>query len=183
MNNKGEKMATNALISITCPDRVGLVSEVTGHLFDLGISLGDTTFSVLGGASKFTTVCRLTDGMPLQEVENSLSAIESFRDAEISVSEFELPTDHDENAQITHRIVLKGDDQPGLIARMSEVFIEFKANIVRLNSCRVDGPGGGDYEIRFGVWIPDDKVKSCLATVANTAASLGMACRWHEVEG
>jgi len=176
-------MTTNALISITCPDRVGLVSAITGDLFDLGISLGDTAFSVLGGASKFSTVCTLPDGLSLEDVETSLDAIDELQNAEISVSKFDLSPEHDETGQITHRIVLKGDDQPGLIARLSEVFIEFNANIVRLNSCRVAGPEGCDYEIRFGVWIPEERVKSCLATVANTAASLRMDCRWHEIEG
>ncbi|MBT4218460.1 MAG: amino acid-binding protein [Rhodospirillaceae bacterium] len=175
-------MATNALISITCPDRVGIISEVTGHLFDLGISLGDTTFSVLGAASKFTTVCTLPAEVSLKDVEESLVAIELLKGAEINVSPFELSPEHDETAHITHRIVLKGDDQPGLIARLSEVFSEFKANVVRLNSCRVSSPDGCDYEIRFGVWIPEENVKSCLATVDNTARSLGMACRWHEMQ-
>ena len=81
-------MATNALISITCPDRVGIISEVTGHLFDLGISLGDTTFSVLGAASKFTTVCTLPAEVSLKDVEESLVAIELLKGAEINVSPF-----------------------------------------------------------------------------------------------
>ena len=175
-------MVTNALISITGPDGVGLVSAITGDLFDLGISLGDTTFSILGAASKFTAVCKLPDGLSLKDVETSMAALDELQNAEISVSKFELSPEHDETGMITHRITLRGDDQPGLIARLSEVFIEFKANIVRLNSCRVAGPDGSDYEIRFGVWIPAERVKSCLATVANTAASLGMHCHYHKVE-
>lgn len=181
MNNESKYMTTNALISITCSDSVGLVSAITGDLFDLGISLGDTTFSILGAASKFTTVCTLPDGLSLEDVEASFAAINELQNAEISVSRFELSPEHDETGQITHRIILSGDDQPGLIARLSEVFIEFDANIVRLNSCRVASPEGCIYEIRFGVWIPAERAKSCLATVANTAASLRMDCRWHEV--
>ena len=41
-------MTDYALVSIFCPDREGLVAAVTRRLFDLGINLGDTAFSVLG---------------------------------------------------------------------------------------------------------------------------------------
>ena len=56
-------MADTALVSIICEDYAGLIAEVTGHLFDLGVNLGDTTFAVLGGAAEFTSVCELTPGI------------------------------------------------------------------------------------------------------------------------
>ena len=45
-----------ALISILCEDHAGLIADVTGRLYDLGINLGDTTFAVLGGGAKLTLV-------------------------------------------------------------------------------------------------------------------------------
>ena len=36
-----------ALLTVFSPDRVGLISEVSGLLFDQGINIGDTSFSIL----------------------------------------------------------------------------------------------------------------------------------------
>ncbi|MDA0221144.1 MAG: hypothetical protein O3B22_16460 [Proteobacteria bacterium] len=38
-------MASNALISILCADRKALVADIAGHLFDLHLDLGDTTWA------------------------------------------------------------------------------------------------------------------------------------------
>ena len=37
-------MTKTALISVLCPDRVGVVAAMTGQIFDLGGNLGDTKF-------------------------------------------------------------------------------------------------------------------------------------------
>jgi len=41
------------LVSVFCPDRKGLISDIAGRLFELGGNLGDTTFAVLGEAAQF----------------------------------------------------------------------------------------------------------------------------------
>ena len=87
---------------------------------------------------------------------------------------------HGPSAHITHRIEITGPDSPGLIARLSEVFVGFGANIVRLNSERIPGTSGARYTTRIAVWVPEDKAKACLATVANTAGELRLACRWEQ---
>ncbi len=181
LRDNSQLMATTAIISILCPDRVGLVAAIAGQLFDLGANLEDTTFAVLGGGAKFTSVCALPDGVSLETVEAELRGLPELEDAEVSVSLFDLDPAHGPTAHITHRITVNGGDRPGLIARLCEVFIQFKANIVRLNSVKIPGPGGGKYEISIGVWIPEASVESCLATIANTAGGLGLECRWSEV--
>ena len=67
--------------------------------------------------------------------------------AEITVAVFTLEPLHGPSQQITHRITLSGGDQPGMIACLSELFIEFKANIVRL----VSETGGDGAKYRRGV--------------------------------
>jgi glycine cleavage system transcriptional repressor len=175
-------MPTIALVSIICPDRVGLVSAVSGLLYDQGVNLDDTTFAVLGGGAEFTAVCELPDTLGLDDLKKELSNLDELHDAEVSVTNFDLSPIHAESAHITHRIVLQGGDRPGLIARLCEVFGQFNANIVRLNSDKIPGEGSYQYEIRVAVWIPPESVKSCLAIVANTAGELRMKCRWHEVD-
>lgn len=174
-------MPFNALISIICPDRVGLVSAITGQLFDLGVNLGDTTFAVLGGGAEFTAVCELTSDVSLEDLKKSLSSLDELEGAEITVSNFDLSPTHSESGHITHRISVKGGDRPGLITRLCEVFGQFNANIVRLNSEKVPGDQNDQYEIRIAVWIPQESADSCLAVVANTAGELRMTCTWVDV--
>jgi len=174
-------MATTVLVSIICSDRVGLVTAVTGELFDIGVNLGDTTFAVLGGGAEFTAVCSLPDDISIDQLKAVLKDLDVLSDAEVVVSPFELSPVHGETALITHRISVKGGDRPGLIARLSEVFIQFEANIVRLNSNGIPGGAEDQYEVRIAVWIPPKSAKTCLATIVNTAGELQLSCTWDEV--
>lgn len=174
-------MASTVLISIICADRPGLIAAITARLFDLGANLGDTTCAVLGGAAEFTSVCDLPDGVSGDTVERELHALPHLKDAKLGVTPFAYQPAHAPTAKITHRIEITGKDSPGLIARVSEVFGDFGANIVRLNSERIPGSGGAKYVLRIAAWVPPEKAGTCMATIANTAAQLQLACWWDEV--
>ena len=174
-------MTTTALVSILCPDRVGLVAAIAGRLFDLGGNLADTTFAVLGEGAEFTSVCEFEAGVSLEQVERDLRDLPELQDAEVSVAHFDLAPVHGPSGRITHRIVVTGGDRPGLVARLSEVFIQFTANIVRLNAERIPTPEGEQYAVTVDVWIPEDKAGACLATVVNTAGELSLNCQWQAV--
>ena len=127
-------MTRNVLITVVGSDRVGLVAEVTGRLFDLGVNLGDTTFAVLGTGCKLSAVAETPADLSTEELAAQLRALPDLADAEIKVNVFRFAADHAESGRHTHRICVSGGDQPGLVARVSEAFVEFGANIVRLNS-------------------------------------------------
>jgi len=167
-------MTTTLRISVFCTDKVGLISAITGRLFDLGVNLGDTTFSVLGTGAEFTTVCDVPANVSKEEIEEQLQSLTMLQDADITVTSFRLSSIQGPKANITHNITVKGGDNPGLVARLTEVFVEFNANIVRLNSSKILGEEGDQYVINFAVWIPDTSADACLATVANTASALQM---------
>ncbi|MBU3915784.1 ACT domain-containing protein [bacterium] len=174
-------MTSNIRISIFCPDRVGLISAITGKLFDLGINLGDTNFAVLGTGAEYAAVCETHSELDIEEIEEHLKSLPELENADISVNRFDLSSVHGPTASITHRITIKGGDNPGLVARLSEVFVEFKANIVRLNSEKIPGEAGNQYLIDFSVWIPEESTESCLATISNTANTLQMHCQVKKV--
>jgi glycine cleavage system transcriptional repressor len=46
---------------------------------------------------------------------------------------------------------------------------------VRLEARKLPDAEGGLYVTRFAVSVPPDRVNACLATVANTAGTLGLA--------
>ncbi len=166
-----------AWISIACPDMTGLIAEIAGCLFDLGANLGTTSFAVLGAAAEFTSVCELGPGVTPEMASLRLAALPHLRGAEIMVRPFTLDPERGPLGQVTHEITVSGGDRPGLIARLCEAFAGFGANVVRLNSEAVAGPGGDSYIARFAVSIPKASVSACLATISNTAEGLGLICR------
>ncbi|HVO05056.1 MAG TPA: ACT domain-containing protein [Candidatus Cybelea sp.] len=172
---------STALVSIICEDHAGLIAEVTGRLYDLGINLGDTTFAVLGGGAEFTLVAKLPSNVTLADLERELKSLPDLKGATLSVTAFSYRESHDEHARITHRIEIVGDDSPGLVARLSEAFRQFGANIVRLNSESVPGASGARFLLRMAVWVPADKAAACMATVANTAGQMNLKCQWQQV--
>ncbi len=161
------------LVSIFCSDRTGLVAAITGRLFDLGANLGDTSFAMLGSGAEFTSVCDLPDSVTPEEVEADLGRLAALAGARISVRSFDLDSSHGPAGTITHRVVVSGGDRPGLVARLSEVFGEFQANIVRMDAQRL--PEQGIYVTRFSVSIPA-RAEACLTTIANTAEEMNLAC-------
>jgi glycine cleavage system transcriptional repressor len=169
-----------ALVSILTQDRVGLVSEVADHLFEAGVNLGDTTFAVLGSGAQFTAVCELPAGLAIGALEQGLIALPTLADAQVRVVPYMFDGRPEEAGTVTHRITISGGDQLGLVARLSQVFAQHSANIVRLEARRLPEADGGLYVTRFAVSIPPDRANPCLATVANTAGSLGLASRVEE---
>jgi glycine cleavage system transcriptional repressor len=168
-----EVAMSTVLVSVFCSDRTGLVAAITGCLFDLGADLGDSSFAMLGSGAEFTSVCELPASVNAEEVEGELAALPVLAGAKVAVRPFEMEAAHGPAGTITHRVVVSGGDRPGLVARLSEVFGEFQANIVRMDAQRI--PDQGVYVTRFSVAIPA-RVEACLATVANTAGELNLAC-------
>lgn len=169
-------MTSLALVSTFCADRVGLVSGITGHLFELGINLRDATFAVMGSGAEFSAMCELPAGLSVEEVQAGLNAVPELEGAQIKVTPFALDPVPGPTARITHTVHVSGGDQPGLIARLSEIFTQFDANIVRLDAQTLPERDGGRYSVRFSVSIPPERSQTCLSAVANTAEALGLGC-------
>ncbi len=169
-------MTTTILIAANGPDRVGLVAAVTGRLYDLGLNLGDTTFAVLGTGYEFRSIADLPADVNPSQVLTELKAVPELAASTVEVQAFGHKANRDQSGRSTHRIRLTGGDQPGLIARITEAFVEFGANIVRLNAERAPGADRSIYVTEFEVAIPATRTEACLATVANTAGELQLAC-------
>lgn len=165
-----------ALVSIFGPDRVGLVSAVTGYLFDQGINLRDASFAALGKGAEFAAVCELPTGLSTAALQDGLATLDELAGTRIVVASFDFDPDPGPLGRVTHRVEVTGGDQPGLIARLSEIFTEYGANIVRLDAQTLPLADGGRYAIRFSVSIPHDRTDTCLSAVANTAEHLQLTC-------
>ncbi|AJD50665.1 glycine cleavage system transcriptional repressor [Thalassospira sp. MBR-102] len=174
-------MNANTRITISCTDRVGLVSDISGRLFDIGANLGPTSFVLDQGRANFVTTCELPDTCPITECEAALCEL-PMEQAEITVEEIQPAPLLTRAPGATHMIECSGIDQPGLIARLSEIFIEFNANIVQLAASATDEKDARIYTTRFAVAIPADRAAACLATLANTAGSMRMLFGFEELK-
>ena len=166
-----------ALVSILAPDRVGLVSAIADHLFSAGINLRDTTFAALGKGAEFTSLCELPPGLGLHELEDGLAAIEALAGAQIRVVPYAFDHEAGPMDLVTHRVEVSGGDQIGLIARLSDIFAQYGANIVRLDAQKLPESEGGRYVTRFALWLPAAQAAKCLAAVTNTAGELRLVSR------
>jgi glycine cleavage system transcriptional repressor len=166
-----------ALVSILAPDRVGLVSAIADHLFSAGINLRDTTFAALGKGAEFTSLCELPPALGLRELEDGLAAIKALTGAQIRVVPYAFDHEAGPMDLVTHRVEVSGGDQLGLIARLSEIFAQYGANIVRLDAQKLPESEGGRYVTRFALWLPPAQAAKCLAAVTNTAGELRLVSR------
>jgi len=174
-------MTHTVLISVLGSDRVGLVAALTGRLHDMGGNLGDTSFAVLGTGFEFTSVVELPADVSADQAAADLAGVPLLGGADITVQDFRQQATHDESGRVTHQIRVEGGDQAGLVARLSEVFVEFGANIVRMNSEKMPDKQGDHYTMIYDVRIPDGVANRCLTTIANTAEQMHLACDWEAV--
>ena len=68
-------MTTTAIVTVLCPDKTGLVSSITGLLWELGANLTDTSFAVLGSGADFSAICELPPGVEVSDIEQALAAL------------------------------------------------------------------------------------------------------------
>ncbi|WP_020401056.1 glycine cleavage system protein R [Kordiimonas gwangyangensis] len=164
------------LISIIGRDQRGVVSAVTGYLFEIGANLADSAFAVLGEGFEFSCVAEFTAGADADEVSSGLEALELLDGARITVTSFPFGLARGETAVITHVVDISGGDRPGLVARISEVLMDYDANIVRMSSKRVPTDGGFDYRTRFAINVGEGRFTALEAALYNTAGSLRLNC-------
>ena len=170
-------MASVALVSVLGPDRVGLVAAIAEHLFNIGVNLRDTTFAALGSGAEFVALCELPSELEASEIEAGLKKLPELEGAEVRAVPYAFDPSPGPAGRITHRITISGGDQLGLVARLAEVFKQYDANIVRLEARKLGDAEGGLYVTRFAVFIPENQANLCLATVSNTAGTLGPECK------
>ena len=93
-------------------------------------------------------------GLTVAALEAGLTGLPELKDAQIRVVPFAFDPAPRPMGRVTHRVEVSGGDQLGLIARLSEIFTQFGANIVRLEARKLPDAEGGLYVTRFAVWLP-----------------------------
>ena len=165
-------MVSIARVSVLGPDRVGFVAAIADYLFSAGVSLGDTTFAALGSGAEFVALCDLPDGITPDTIQAGLRQLPELAGAEIQAVPYAFDPSSGPGGNLTHRITISGGDQLGLVARLSEVFKQYEANIVRLQARKLPGTEGDLYATRFAVSIPKEKWTLCASQLWATPPAL-----------
>lgn len=174
-------MMQHYLLTLVCPDRAGLISDITAELFNMGVNLADTSFAVLGEGAEFSAVLEMPESLQGNEVQQHIRNLEGLDQAEVSIKPFNYRTLRGETGTVTHHVSFEGDDQPGLVARLTELLVDYGANVVRMDTRALARDEKPFYIVELWVWIPAERDEACLAALNNTAASLGMRCTVNEV--
>lgn len=173
--------STAHLISIAGQDRIGVVSSVTGYLFEIGANLADTAYAILGEGFEFSCVVNLEGLMTGSELAEGLVALEQLHDTRINVVRFPFNVDRPDSGEISHILEIQGGDRVGLVSSISDVLQKYDANIVRMNSRRLeDSTGAVEYRMRFALNVDSDKYAAFDTALVNTAGSLRLTVDLQE---
>jgi len=167
-------MPKQVRIHISCPDDRGLLAAVTALVFDLGGDLGDATFALLGERAELICVCAVPIDLAEEALERAIATLSALSKGEVSVRPFRLGHVHAQSGHTTHVIRVRGHDRPGLVAQLAEGISELGANVVRFDAEYDEGDSGGEYAMRFELWIPQGLEDAVLAQAANTAEAVGL---------
>ena len=170
---------SSILISFIGPDRPGLLADVSHMLSEKGGNISDTTLAVLGGDAELTMIYDLPKGLSLADIEAELKKNPKLSTGELSVKPHERKVAPGPSSRITHRIILAGKDQKGLLAELTKVMNDHGANIVRMNSETIRGAEGDQYIARFAVSLREEKAPSCLAGIVTIAGKLKLTFRYE----
>ncbi len=170
-------MAVSTFINIFCDDRLGMVSDITGVVAEMGGNFSDMTADLLGQSLMFNALTVWPDEPPQNELETRLHAVDGLATADIYTKRYtQLPFATD---RVTNRMIFRcNKDNPGDISALCEPFTNFDANLLRVHARRLMTATGSGYEVTVEAAIPKDTEAACKTSVEGTAARLGYESEW-----
>ena len=174
-------MAHYAVIAIGA-DRPGIVAGLTGALLEHGANLEDVASSILRGHFAIMLVVDVPGGPGAEVLESTLSS--AVKPLGVSVSVRDVEAGAPRRAQATHALVAYGADRPGIVAGLTKLLADKRANVTDL-SCRLTG-GGEDPEVYvmvLEVAVPEGEDAGALeAAVGDEARELGVDVTFRPID-
>jgi glycine cleavage system transcriptional repressor len=137
-------------------DRVGIVADLTGLLFESGCNLEDSTMTRL--SDEFTVVLLFSG--PGGDFENTLSQACRRLEIEKGINAFFRPVEKEEpgpKAPFEKRTLrVEGFDQAGIVFKVSRFLADNNVNIANLDSERGYSPESGTaiYKMEIEIEVP-----------------------------
>lgn len=168
-------MRTDIVLTLTGPDRVGIVEEVTGVLLDLGGNVGTGRMARLGGEFAILMLVSL----PAVRLEALDAAFAPLADSgyKISMSPTEPAPGVTEAEATTYRIDVTGADHEGIIHEIARGLSAQGINIESAETGTIEAPVSGVplFFMSALVSVPDDLEEAeWLASLDEAAGHAGV---------
>ena len=172
-------MVENALISYLGENKPNLISEITSYLTEAGGEFSGVTFATLGRVCELTMVYKTDGKKSLEELKNDLDKLSSVEDGQLHIKSLPGQFDTGPTSKISHRIVLSGDDQKGLLNTIIKTLDENNALIVRMNTEKISYPNSTQYISRFAISVREENAPECLSQIVKVAGEMKLTFRYE----
>ena len=128
-------MSNNVMISFSGENKPNLISDVTTYLTEQGGEFSGVTFATLGRVCELTMVYQMDKGEGVNSIKKKgLTDLKSAKNGEFTVKNIPTNSNSGPPTKITHRIVLSGEDQKGLLNKIIKTLNQNNALIIRMNT-------------------------------------------------
>ena len=172
-------MIENALISYLGENKPNLISEITSYLTEAGGEFSGVTFATLGRVCELTMVYKTDGKKSLEDIKADLDKLSSVEDGQLQIKSLPTQSDTGPTSKITHRIVLSGDDQKGLLNKIIRTLDENNALIVRMNTEKIAFPNNVQYISRFAISVREEYAPECLSQIVKVAGEMKLTFRYE----
>ncbi len=147
-------MLTNFVLTLTGPDRIGIVDEVTGLLYRLGANVENSRMARLGG--EFAVLMLVT--MPSEPFDRVNEGLESLltQGYKVTTTEVGRPSFSSHPGWLPYRIEVQGADHEGIIHEVAHYLSSRGINIESADSESGPAPTSGSplFSMSARVLIP-----------------------------
>ncbi|MEC8265318.1 MAG: hypothetical protein VX009_00730 [Pseudomonadota bacterium] len=172
-------MAESALISYLGENKPKLISEITSYLTEAGGQFSGVTFATLGRVCELTMVYKTDGKKKIEDLQHDLEKLQSVENGQLQIKLLPNQSDTGPTSKITHRIVLSGDDQKGLLNKIIKTLDENNALIVRMNTEKIVYPNNTQYISRFAISIREENAPECLSQIVKVAGEMKLTFRYE----
>jgi glycine cleavage system transcriptional repressor len=135
-------MPTNTVLTLTGPDRVGLVEAVTKLLLDRGGNVETSRMTRLGGAFAILMLASL----PAEQLDNLPTAFEALvaQGYKLTLSQTEQARAESHPGWLPYQIEVRGADQEGIIYQVAQTLAQRGINIESMDTGTTAAAMSGD---------------------------------------
>ncbi len=172
-------MSNSAIISYLGENKPNLISQITSYLTESGGEFSGVTFATLGRVCELTMVYQKANDIEIDQIKKDLEKLESSKNGEFQIKPLEAYADSGPTTKITHRIVLSGEDQKGLLNKVIRTLNDNNALIIRMNTEKISFPDKTQYICRFAISIRDENAPVCLSQIVKVAGEMKLTFRYE----
>jgi len=158
------------IVTAVGPDRPGLVGELTGHLHAAGANLLDSRMVNLRGQFALMILFEAA-GDSLAQLTRDLPGVGKTMGLHLTVAEQSAAAPH--TAGLRYRLKTYSMDQPGIVAKLSNLLRKHRVNIEELSAWQESAAFAGsplfltELRLTVPVDVPLSQLRSELTSVCN----------------